>query len=377
MISTGTRTDWPAVARSVGLDLRPTVPDHDRTGQISREAFDRFRETGITSALVPSDVGGGGASHAQMGAVLRELGRHDPASAVTLSMHAHVLAAQVWRHHHGMDAEAILRKVAAERLVFVSTGASDWLASSGSAQRVEGGYRVSARKGPASGCEVGDVLATTIRWADAPDGPHVIHCAVPCSAPGVSIAHTWDALGMRATGSHTVVLDDVFVPDAAVSLVRPAGVWHPIWNVVIGAALPLIVSAYLGAADAALDAALLAAAGRTEDHIPMAVGEMVNAHTVAEDVTVAMFAAADDLHFPNTDGIAARMLARKTVATEAIVATTRLALEVAGGSGYGRGGDIERLLRDVHGCLFHPLPRARQLPFTGRVVLGRSPVGPT
>ena len=46
---------------------------------------------------------------------------------------------------------------------------------------------------------------------------------------------------MRATGSHTVVLDDVFVPDAAVALIRPADVWHPVWNTVVTAAMPLIM----------------------------------------------------------------------------------------------------------------------------------------
>ena len=37
----------------------------------------------------------------------------------------------------------VLRRIAAEQLVLVSTGASDWLISGGTAERVEGGYRVS------------------------------------------------------------------------------------------------------------------------------------------------------------------------------------------------------------------------------------------
>ncbi len=52
------------------------------------------------------------------------------------------------------------------------------------------------------------------------------------SAEGVSIERTWDTMGMRATGSETVVFDDVFVPDAAVALVRPCGQWHPVWGTV-------------------------------------------------------------------------------------------------------------------------------------------------
>jgi acyl-CoA dehydrogenase len=289
-------------------------------------------------------------------------------------MHAHLVATQVWRHRHGLDATKVFRKVVDDRAVLISTGASDWVASSGRARRVEGGFEVSARKSPASGCEAGHVLVTSIRWDDAPDGPKVLHCSVPMSAEGVRIERTWDTLGLRATGSHTVVLEDVFVPDAAVALTRPADEWHPVWNAVLGSAMPLILSAYLGIADAAVEAARAAVAGRPAPHVLQLLGEMLNAHTTAADVVAAMFRDADDLRFAATDEHASRTLSRKTVATEALIDTVRLAVEVTGGAGYTRSSDLERLYRDVHGCLFHPLPRARQTTFTGRVALGLSPV---
>jgi acyl-CoA dehydrogenase len=259
--------------------------------------------------------------------------------------------------------------------MLVSTGASDWLSSNGTATRVDGGYRISARKGPASGCEIGDVIVTSIRWESSPDGPQVIHCSVPSTAPGVTIEHTWDTLGLRASGSHTIVLDDVFVPDAAVSLIRPADVWHPVWSTVVGAAMPLIMSAYLGIADGAVDDAVEAACGRDDDAIHQLVGEMLNAHTTAADVVAAMYGDADDLQFANTDELAGRMLSRKTVAAGSLIDTVQLALQVIGGSGLMRGSRIERLVRDVQGCLFHPLPRARQTRLSGRVAVGLSPVG--
>jgi len=364
-----TTTDhWRDVAAATAHDLAPGVAAGDRTGELDPEAFGRLRSAGLTSALVPTDFGGGGATHVEMGAILRELGRTDPSSAVTLAMHTHLVAAQVWRHRHGLDASAVLQKVA-DGAVLISTGASDWTSSNGTAVAVDGGYRVSARKSPASGCEVGTVLVTSIRWDDAPDGPQVLHCSVPFAADGVSIERTWDTLGLRATGSHTVVLDDVFVPEAAVSLVRPADVWHPIWNIVCGVALPLIMSAYAGVADAAVDEALRIARGRTEAHVLQLAGEMLNAHTTGTDVVDAMLASSDDLNFANTDEHASITLRRKTVSTDAFISTVRLAIELAGGVGYTRASSLERLYRDVHGCLFHPLPRAKQTTLSGRVAL--------
>lgn len=367
-------TDWAALADAVATPLEPGVAEHDRLGEIRPDVFEELRAAGITAALVPHEFGGGGATHAEMGDILRHVGRHDPATAVTLSMHSHLVAAQVWRHYHGIDAEAVLRKVAGGAIL-VSTGASDWIPSNGTARKVDGGFRVSARKGPASGCEVGQVLVTSIRWQDAPDGPQVFHCSVPMSAEGVSIDLTWDTLGMRATGSHTVVLDDVFVPDAAIALMRPADQWHPVWNTVVGAALPLIMSAYLGIADTAVAIVREAVASRRDPHIVQLLGEMANTHITAADLVAAMYADSDNLHFANTDEHASRNLSRKTVATDAMINTVRLAIEATGGVGYTRSSDLERLYRDVHGALFHPLGRAKQVQLSGRVALGLSPVG--
>jgi alkylation response protein AidB-like acyl-CoA dehydrogenase len=372
---TKTTTDWTALARDIGTELRPGAAEQDRSGEISVTAFEKLRASGATSALVPVEFGGGGATHSEMGQILRELGRHDPATAVTLSMHSHLLAAQVWRHRHGMDAEKVFRKVVDDRAILVSTGASDWVGSNGTVRKVDGGFRASARKGPASGCEVGNILVTSLRWDDAPDGPQVLHCSIPFTAEGVSIDLTWDTLGMRATGSHTVVLDDVFVPEAAIALARPADQWHPVWNTVCGAAMPLIMSAYLGVADAAVELARTAVAGRREPHVLQLLGEMLNAHTTAADLVTAMFVDTDNLQFDNTDELASRTLSRKTVVTDSLIQTVRLAIEVTGGIGYTRASDIERLYRDIHGSLFHPLPRAKQTLLTGRVALGLSPVG--
>ncbi|HVM66640.1 MAG TPA: acyl-CoA dehydrogenase family protein [Acidimicrobiales bacterium] len=366
-----TTPDLLDAVASIASGLRTTAPGFDRTGELDVEAFERLRAAGVTAALVPRVFGGAGVTHAEMGEILRVLGASDPAVAVTLAMHSHLVAAQVWRHQHGIDAEPFLRKVAAGAIA-ISTGASDWIASNGTATKVEGGFRVSARKSPASGCEVGDLLVTSVHYPGAE--PKVIHFAIPFTAEGLTIERTWDTLGLRATGSHTVVLNEVFVPEAAVSLTRPATEWHPVWNTILGAALPLIMAAYVGIADAAVERAIELASGRDDDHVHQLAGEMLNAYTVGADTVRAMFLDADDLRFDNSNAIAARMLTRKTTATDALIHTVRLAIELVGGVGFTRASALERLYRDIHGSLFHPLPRAKQTRLTGRVALGLAPV---
>ena len=93
--------------------------------------------------------------------MLRELAHHCGSTALALSIHTHVLAATVWRWRQQQPLEPLLRRVAEEQIVLVSTGASDWLDSSGRADRVKGGYRVTGRKIFGSGAPAGTLLITS------------------------------------------------------------------------------------------------------------------------------------------------------------------------------------------------------------------------
>jgi acyl-CoA dehydrogenase len=291
-------------------------------------------------------------------------------------MHTHLVAAAVWRHRHGQPAEALLRKVAASELVLVSTGAGDWVDSSGNAERVEGGYRVSATKRFASGCPAGNLLITSAAYADPEQGSQVLHFAVPLNAPGVHIQADWDTLGMRGTGSHSVELSQVFVPDEAISLRRPRGTWHPSWNVVMTVAPPLYMAPYVGLAESAAEQARAAASRRRPDAILLeSLGELENALTTTQMAFREMIALTSEYDFAPEDARASRMLVRKTIAANAARQTVDKAIELVGGSAYFRQAGLERVYRDVQGAPFHPLPEKRQLAFTGRVSLGLSPVG--
>ena len=359
---------WVSTGRALASKLAVNAERHDRNGTFVQDGFELLHDHRMMSLLVPTELGGGGATHAQACAVIAELAKGCPATALSYSMHSHLVAAQVWRHHRGLPTP-VLQRVAADQLCLISTGASDWLDSSGSATRVDGGYIVNARKMPASGCPAGDMLVTSIRWDEAPDGPQVVHCSIPFSDDGVSIIESWDTMGMRGTGSHTVVVEQVFVPDSDVTLIRPADVWHPVWATVLGAALPLIMAAYIGVAEAAVERAVGLASRRSErPEVVAQVGRMHNRLTAARDAVASMIASSNNLCFENTADHADVTLRRKTNATEACIGAVQLALEIGGGQAYAHG-TIERMFRDVHGSLYHPLPTAKQEMFTGRHVL--------
>lgn len=357
---TSTDHDWSDVARSVADHAGPHEATHDLEGSFVSEAFDEIRRSGLLGAPVPTEFGGGGLSHREMASVLRVLGRGSGSAAVTLSMHYHSVATLIWKHRRGKGGGDTLRSIADGRLLLATSGASDWISSSGTAIPRDDGYVVTATKRPISGADAADVLVASARHVD---GDQVVHFSTPMTAPGLVVDQTWDAMGLRGTGSQTVVLSDVFVPAERISLIRPLEGWPALMNTVLGAALPLIMSAYLGIADRLVDEVLSISAHRPSSDERL--GALIGRRCIADDSVAAMLDASADLSFDNDRAHAASVLARKANAVEALVDMGGLALELAGGAGFGRTSPVERLVRDLHASVFHPLPTAAALAFVG------------
>src|SRR5690606_1606032 len=208
--------------------------------------------------------------------ILRVIGSYCGSTALALSMHQHLVAAAVWKYKHKGESAAMLQKVAADQLVLVSTGARDWLDSNGEMIKTEGGYLYSARKYFASQSIAGDIAVTSSTYLHPENGQQVLHFSVPLRAEGISFLDDWDVLGMRGTASQAIIFDKVFVPDTAIVLARPRTGYHPVWDLVIGVAMPLIMSVYVGIAEKAMEIAIDIGKkyARNKDHLPYIIGRM-------------------------------------------------------------------------------------------------------
>lgn len=372
---TMTRTHWKQSLEELGPAFADRAAMYDRSDGFVAENYEDMREQRLFSVLVPEELGGGGVSYSDVCRLIRDMARHCPSTALTFSMHQHLVAAATWNYRHGKPGEKVLRMVADSEKILVSTGATDWLSSNGTLTACEGGYRFTARKAFASGCLMGDLLITSGQYTDAAGARHVLHFPVSMKAPGVRIDRVWETMGMRGTGSHTVVLEDVFVPEQSVALRRPCGEYHPVWNLILTVALPLICAAYVGAAEAAAAKARAVAAAKGDDGLTaLLIGEMETELATAQIALVSMVANVNELNVePNIES-ANSSLIRKTIVAHASLRTVEKALEATGGSGYFRASSLERILRDVFAAQFHPLPPKKQHLFSGRVALGLDPV---
>jgi len=363
-------TDWIAAAEAAAAAIAPSAASHDADDSFVGDAYAELKARGFFKAHVPAELGGGGASYEDICRVVRTLARACGSTGLAYSMHTHLVALAVWRRRHeGAPTEGLLKRVAAEDLVLVSSGGSDWLQSAGRAEKADGGFRITARKIFSSGCLAGDLLMTSAVHEDPEAGASVLHFAVPLKAEGVKIHDTWRTLGMRGTGSHDIELDGVFVPDAAVSGRRPQGKWHPLFHAISMIAFPIIYSAYLGVAEYARDKALAAARRKPADEaLALLAGEMANAFAAAELAVDGMIRnAGTSKPGPETTD---RVMVGRTLAGQAAIRTVEKAMEVAGGAAFYRAMGLERAFRDVQGARFHPLQEKAQLRYTGRLALG-------
>jgi acyl-CoA dehydrogenase len=306
---------------------------------------------------------------AELCEMLRVLGRHCGSTALALAMHTHQVAIAAWRwRHEGGAMELLLRRVANQEAVLVTSGGSDWLAGSGRAEKVDDGYRITGRKIFASGAPAGDLFMTMAIHDDPEHGPTVLHFAIPFDAPGIEIQDTWRTLGMRGTGSHDIVLDSVFVADAAIGVRRPPGRWEP-WHVVAMHVEPLIYSVYVGIAEAARALALRQAAARPHDAATQELaGRMENDLATARMALRHMIDTAAPGR-PDRETTNEVMIGR-TVAGRAAIRTVEVAMELASGAGFYRDLGLERLFRDVQGARYHHLRESAQLTYAGRMALG-------
>jgi len=361
--------DWTARVRELGPQIAARAAQADDNDAFVAESLALLKAEGVHTAGVPAELGGGGASHADLSAMLRALAPYCGSTALALAMHTHAVALPAWRWRRTPEAvEGLLKRVVGEGLTLVSSGGSDWLDGSCKATPVEGGYRVSGRKVFASGCQSGDLLVT-MAVLDAPEGPTVMHIAVPMKAEGVKVLDTWRTLGMRGTGSQDLQLDEVFVPDAAVTVRRPSGKWHPLMHMVSMIAFPLIMSVYLGLAEGARDKALALVAGRKPgSDTDLLVGEMETELAAARLALADMVACAANEE-PGAE-TTSRIMTGRTLVARAAIATVEKAMAVAGGAGFYRATGLERIWRDVQAARYHPLQPHAQARLAGRVALG-------
>lgn len=361
--------NWIEPAHRLGESFAQRALQKDYEGAFVHENYALLKTEKFFSAMIPEELGGGGVSYPEMCDILRILAQYCGSTALALSMHQHLVAAAIWKYLHKNEGAETLTKIAAHQLILVSTGAKDWLGSNGQLKKVDGGYLFSAKKHFASQSVIGDVAITSSILKNEDGSESVLHFSLPLKQEGVSLLDDWNTLGMRATGSQTIVFDEVFVPEGSIALVRERNEFHPIWNVVLTVAMPLIMSVYVGIAERAESIAKSSVKKMGQSHLPFSLGKLRNTFLGCRAQWQAMVDLANNLNFAPSSINTADTLAYKTNISDLTRLTVSQAMEIVGGQSFYKKHELERLFRDIQASQFHPLPKWNQYEFTGKQIL--------
>jgi alkylation response protein AidB-like acyl-CoA dehydrogenase len=252
------------------------------------------------------------------------------------------------------------------------------------ATRTEDGWMVSGRKVFCTMSPAADVLYAAVTYVDDVRGERYGYAMIPRETPGVVVHHDWDALGMRASASHSVSFENVRLPATALRGGFPVGDAVAYMDRNLSAGL-FHAAAALGVAEAA-DADVMGRVGRRDDLDPRT--QMLAAENVVDlSACRAVLSRAARLVDQRYAGHPASPLppeeltslfaeaqSAKAFVAEAAVRIVDRALALSGGAGYLNGSPLARAYRDVRATAFmHPLGANRAYAFLGQLAAGREP----
>jgi alkylation response protein AidB-like acyl-CoA dehydrogenase len=356
--------------------------EHDEKASFPFENIEALHQAGLLALPVPKECGGRGSGLAETERVINRIAQGEPSTALVLAQQylflKHILVsptcpeslrAKIFRSAVSEGGLGNLLRVEPD-LGSPSRGGLPATV----ARRVEGGWRLSGRKIYSTGIPALRWLAIWARTGE--ENPRVGSWIVPHDAKGVHVEETWNHLGMRASGSHDVILDDVFIPEDHAADVREPQGWlgpDPFKDVWLPA---LFTTVYDGIAQAAHDWLLHFLATRVPSNLGAPLATLPRMQEAAGKIEALLYAnrvLLQDLT-ARADAGALRgasesALMKFNVTNNAIEAVAK-AIEVSGNPGLARDNPLQRHYRDVLCARVHSPQNDSILMSAGRAALG-------
>jgi alkylation response protein AidB-like acyl-CoA dehydrogenase len=371
--------------RELATDFATRSAKHDREASHPIENYARLRQEGFLALTIAKERGGGGANLLDHTVAYEALGAGCPSTALAFNMHASVVMPILDSPEVSEETKRrLVDLVVSERKLIagnfsepVTTALVGARPIKTRARRVDGGYRVTGRKMFASMLEAADMVMVGASIEDAPPSAGLVFL-LPRVAEGRKVDANWDVLGMRATRSDSLILEECFVPDSAVlyrsdDLTTLRSQIHWFW----GTYTPV----YLGVTQGAYDELRWVVSARTpEGYIqPLAYHPEVRREVakLSAELEGARLATYHSAWLYDTEGLTERTVAAlyraKYMVGEAVSRVTRAALTLGGAHGIFKTSRLEQLFRDGALGPLHPPPSDFCLHHMGIYELGLDP----
>ena len=344
----------------LAADFATRSSDHDRDASHPTENYDRLRAEGFLELTISKEWGGAGASFLDHTIAYEALGQGCPSTALAFNMHASVVMPVLQSDEVGGAAKQLIADLVVHQQRLIGGNFSEPATTSligerplsARARRVDGGYSITGRKMFASMLEAADHVLVMAYPDDATSPSAGMLLLVPHGISGRRVNANWDTLGMRATRSDSLILEDCRVPDSA--LVFRADDTRRFRHDYLNWFWGSYTAVYLGIAIAAYDELRRAMHARQPAGYaqPLAYHPDVRRHmaelsTYLEAARLITYRSAwlSDTQGPTAETTAALYRAKYMVG-EAAGRITRVALTLGGAHGIFKGSRLEQLFRD-------------------------------
>jgi acyl-CoA dehydrogenase len=332
----------------------------DRDSRFPAEAIAALRAERLLGIAVPHELGGEGASVADVVDVCYTLGRACASTAMIYAMHQTKVACLTRHGRASAWYQLLLRRLASEQMLFASStteGHAGGDVRNSAAPIVRNGSRIDLERQATviSYGNAADAIVTTARRAaDAASSDQVLVTFLKADYTLEPI-NAWDAFGMRGTCSEGFKL----VAAGSAEQILPVAYDKIHAQTMMPAAHLFWSAAWAGIATAAADRArafVRNAAQRSGGNLPPAAAHLTRANATLRTLrsliasAVARFeAAAGDPAVLETIDFQTGMNLHKVNASELAVAAVMGAMQTCGLAGYRNDGEfsIGRHLRDI------------------------------
>jgi alkylation response protein AidB-like acyl-CoA dehydrogenase len=213
--------------------LRQSAPSVDLDGAFKTDHIATLSQAGLLGLVVPKEFGGLGGGLRDLCAATFALGTACPSTAMAYFFHCSsssrgLLALEAIDAGLFDEGEIPIVRNFAHKVLYTMGRDGKWLANFASesvksesaaitistkAIKVEGGYRITGVKSFGSATGVADRYLVTAALDGQPDGASLATFMMDRNASGIRERTKWDAIGMRGTATHGLILEDVFVPE--------------------------------------------------------------------------------------------------------------------------------------------------------------------
>ncbi|MEE8252096.1 MAG: acyl-CoA dehydrogenase family protein [Gemmatimonadales bacterium] len=351
------RAEMVALAREFAQkEIAPYAAQWDRDSEFPVEVIGKLRELGFLGLRIPEEYEGLGLDELTYLMMLEEIAAADAAVAVSLSIHNSLPAAMLLRAGTPEQCDRWLRPMARGEILAafaLSEADSGSDAASLKAQAVRDGsdWVLTGTKAWVTNGDTAELLIVMVR-TDHPDDRQgargVSSFIVPTDTPGVEPGKPEDKMGLRASRTTTVALNDVRLDHD--HLLGEEGSGFKLSLSALDQGRMGIAAQAIGIARSAYEHALKYSAERKQ--FGTALNQFQAIQFKLADMITQISAARALLHDAararsRGESVTARASMSKLFASEMAVAITSQAVQIFGGYGYMRDYPVERLMRDA------------------------------